>query len=630
MGESLELVALICRRSDLQAALVIADRSGRTTPGQLVETVLALAARTGSGCSYHHVGTASGALSVHTPEVLSPSPDTVSVVVPQVAMCSDALAGGSPGCCSGARRHRQPIEPALEYSFASRSVVPLELVFDARHRRLLLASPLAPVSEESFPQRVVIGGIDGSALPGTDAVVADGSDLHRVSPTPDLDILKGTLGYFPRGALNDCTSLFDRAELGKAMLRRRFGLDVAHLPVPGAELGLMMYRMPGPDSADGDPVTSGSELDTSLVQVADGDRFPTVFTHPDALGLAYQAGRQARPGPAIATVTGPQLRPLHAPFGVVGFARVHPRWGDVAEVDALGCWSGLAPSTDRVPLLRWDSDEGPRYTTVGRPLTPSGAPDHSARFVHTVGLVRPAPPINLGESGKGGADAGVVSLFEWYHRRRRVWFYGTEPDEQRQGGFQRIAVVGGLDVQPGPAHVALLRSRARRGGARLHVVSVEAGRSPLEQLAGFVLGAWPGSMPDEQARPYGSARSTSEEFEQIHPIPWPGSWPVFEMHRPGDQPCRTTEPGPLLRGGSSVGAVVGYVPERGHGEPQIAWLRAALNLPPVGPPTDSDSRFDLLRDGMGTSVTLVVGRVRRAVRSVKMRARSRMRAGPWP
>jgi hypothetical protein len=206
----------------------------------------------------------------------------------------------------------------------------------------------------------------------------------------------------------------------------------------------------------------------------------------------------------------------------------------------------------------------------------------------------------------------VVPLFEWYHPGRRVWSYGTEPDELRSAGYRRVGVVAGLDAEPGPGHVALFRSPIQGGGSRLQLVPGEAPRGRVEQVAAFVLAAWPGAVTAAASTP---GPPTMPSIDQVSPVPFPGSWPVFELHRAGHEPRCSADPGPLLAQGWSIGAVVGFVAEPAGPGAQIAWLHAALGLDPSPRPLNADGWSVNLHD----AAHLAVGVARR------VRARMRRR-----
>ena len=601
VGETVQVAAIVCRIGDLVEALDPPDvANGVESPESTVlaespesavlARLLGIAAGSGMGCAYRHVG--QGVLRHGSPGAAGIAP-SVNVLIPPATVPRDR--GALPVWVAGTS-----LDTAELAGWAPRSVLPLELVFDRAQRALLLSSPFAPLPAADFPERTVIGGVDGLAFPGTQPVfVHDGWRLYAGPEAPPSEPGGASgrlLGYFPRGALNDCSSLYRRSELGRAALQRLFGADLGSLVLPGSDVALetaleaaletaldaalMVYRAPSPwpdpqIGASSEQVCAdraGEEYATSVVEVFDGAPAPMIFRHPDVLGVAFQADRPARRGAGLAASAAPDRRPVRGVDTVVGHGRVVSRAGDGEELGPGGVWHGLAPPGDAAPLLRWESEQGPRYSTQGRPRRADGSPDRSARFVHMLGWARPA------------GTPGAVALYEWFHPRRRRWLYGSDPEEGHAGGFRLQGRVCGLDHRPGPAGVALYRSPLGRSGATLvHCVAAEAAVSLVEPLNGWL------QLPVELgATPAGAAGETPPaQTPPAQTTPWPGAWPVVEMVRGEGERRVTAHPLVLLRQGWVARSVLGYTVGPGAGagvgpgmtEDEVSWLLDALDLP---------------------------------------------------
>ncbi|MFN0029676.1 MAG: hypothetical protein ACKV2O_21185 [Acidimicrobiales bacterium] len=557
VGDAVEVAAMVCQRADLKAVIQSVSRH----VSAVVEAIIAAASRDG-GCSFHLVGQ-----QVVNQERVVPRFTNAVVSVPIVV---PAAAPNALGVSASGVDPRSSAGAGGVASFSSRSVQPLELVFDARQRRLLLSTPLAPLPIERYPERVVIGGVEGFAYPGTDAVTTLEGDrlssssapvpLHRFDdrlPPPTNELL----GHFPRGALNDCASLHEVGELGKAALRRSFGRDIAHLVVPGAQDGLMVHRAPRDARCPKSATVSAPGSGTVVLNLGRSPSDSLVFRHPDAFGLAAAFGVSVRAGPWVTDRPTPHSRPLRFPYGLIGYGRTTPEFGDAAETGPEGRWWGLAPARDLVPLLRWSSRQGPRYTTSDRPRLASGKADRHASFTHVLGWV-------LRVDDETAADnSGLCPIFEWFHPRRRAWWYGSDPEEKRRSGFRRMGIIGALDHRRGAAHVPLFRSSTRRGATTLHTARSEAGGRHEEQLAGW-LRATTATLP----YPWSVEGFDPAGGEQLQPAPWPGAWPVFELTHHQHAPKLGFASASIMAQGWMLASMVGYVAERGAPRPEVGWL----------------------------------------------------------
>lgn len=555
LGDALDVVVVVCRREDLRAALA----EDVASIGDVAAAVVRTASAAGS-VSFHDVGTGTAAR-------LAPGPVPAVIALTVPAARADAGGAGVTGADVN-RPGPDAAGRAPAAGWAPRAVTALELVWDGATRRLLLASELAPLDPAAFPSRVVIGGVEVVPFPGSAPLVAQPG--------------AGVVGFCPTAGLNDCSSLYRRAELGRAELGRRIGIRLDGYDVPGADSGLFVHRAPSPIEDRG-PGTVAVEPTTVLVgmppvrsgMAGRGDGGPTtvVLRHPDALGAVAERqdlgeiGVFAGLGPGLAVMADPQRCTVDGPLGTVGYGRVRPRPGDGAGPVAgrrRARWYGLAPDTLAVPLQAWETAQGPRYTAGGPPRTARGPVDPTARFVHTLGwAVRAGTP-------------RTAAVHEWYHPHQRRWRYGSDAEEGVSGGWRHTRVICGLEPVPTVAHVALYRTVRPGGETVLHAVAEH--RSAAQPLAGWLrimeeAAAWPDLDTALDL-------NTALDLDTARPQPFPGAWPVFLVHGEGIEPTRTVSPAVWRSRGAAVRTVVGYI-DPPAGLDELAWLVA--QHPPAAP-----------------------------------------------